>query len=74
MTANMIKGKGFGELMRYNMDKVSKGVAEVLDHTFVEASEKCIMKEVQMIKVLRPNLQKFFYHTSDQLPANGRFG
>jgi hypothetical protein len=64
MTANMIKGKGFRGALRYNLDKVAKGVAEVLDHTFVEPSEKSILKEVQMIKVMRPNLQKYFYHTS----------
>ena len=68
MTANMIKGKGFRGALRYNMDKVAKGLAEVLDHTFVETSEKFIMKEVQMIKVMRPNLQKFFYHTSINFP------
>ena len=68
MTANMIKGKGFRGALRYNMDKVAKGVAEVLDHSFVEVSEKIIMKEVHMIKVMRPNLQKFFYHTSINFP------
>lgn len=68
MTANMIKGKGFRGALRYNLEKVSKGVAEVLDHNFVTVSEKSILKEVQMIKVLRPNLQKFFYHTSINFP------
>lgn len=64
----MIKGKGFRGALRYNMDKVAKGVAEVLDHSFVEVSEKSILKEVQMVKVMRPNLQKFFYHTSINFP------
>lgn len=68
MTGNMIKGKGFRGALRYNMEKVVKNVAEVLDHSFVEVSEKSIMKEVQMIKVLRPNLQKYFYHTSINFP------
>ncbi|MBA4055604.1 MAG: hypothetical protein C0490_12895, partial [Marivirga sp.] len=68
MTGNMIKGKGFRGALRYNLEKVSKGVAEVLDHSFVEVSEKTIMKEIQMIKVMRPNLQKFFYHTSINFP------
>lgn len=68
MTGNMIKGKGFRGALRYNMEKVGKNVAEVLDHSFVEVSEKSIMKEVQMIKVLRPNLQKYFYHTSINFP------
>jgi len=64
----MIKGKGFGGALRYNMEKVEKNVAEVLDHSFVEVSVKSIMKEVQMIKVMRPNLQKYFYHTSINFP------
>lgn len=68
MTGNMIKGKGFRGALRYNLEKVSNGVAEVLAHSFVEVSEKTIMKEVQMIKVMRPNLQKFFYHTSINFP------
>jgi len=70
MTANMIKGKGFRGALRYNMEKVGKGVAEVLHHNFVEVSEKSILKEIQMIKALRPNLQNFFYHTSINFPPN----
>jgi hypothetical protein len=70
MTANMIKGKGFKGALRYNLEKVDKGMAEVLDHSFVTVSEKSILKEVQMIKVLRPNLQKFFYHTSINFPPS----
>src|SRR5688572_18533435 len=70
MTGNMIKGKGFGGALRYNMEKVEKNVAEVLDHSFTEVSVKSIMKEVQMIKVMRPNLQKYFYHTSINFPPS----
>ncbi len=70
MTANMIKGKGFKGALRYNLEKVDKGLAEVLDHSFVTVSEKSILKEIQMIKVLRPNLQKFFYHTSINFPPS----
>jgi hypothetical protein len=70
MTANMIKGKGFKGALRYNLEKVDKGVAEVLDHSFVTVSEKSILKEIQMIKVLRPNLQKYFYHTSINFPPS----
>lgn len=68
MTANMIKGKSFRGALRYNLEKVEKGVAEVLSHSFVDVSEKIIMKEIQMVKVLRPNLQKYFYHTSINFP------
>jgi Relaxase/Mobilisation nuclease domain len=70
MTANLIKGKGFRGALRYNLEKVEKSVAEVLDHSFASVSEKSILKEVEMIKVLRPNLQKFFYHTSINFPPS----
>jgi hypothetical protein len=68
MTGNQIKGKGFRGALRYNLEKVDKGVAEILDHSFVSTSERIIMKEVEMVKVLRPNLQKYFYHTSINFP------
>jgi len=68
MTGNQIKGKGFRGALRYNLEKVNKGLAEVLDHSFVEVSEKMILKEIAIVKVLRPNLQKFFYHTSINFP------
>nr|WP_236676079.1 relaxase/mobilization nuclease domain-containing protein [Chryseolinea lacunae] len=56
--------------MRYNLEKVEKNLAEVLDHSFSRVTEKSIMKEIQMVKVLRPNLQKFFYHTSLNFPPH----
>ena len=68
MTGNQIKGKGFRGALRYNLEKVNKGVAEILDHSFASTSERTIMKEIQMVKVLRPNLQKYFYHTSINFP------
>ncbi|MEI9918952.1 MAG: relaxase/mobilization nuclease domain-containing protein [Bacteroidota bacterium] len=70
MTANMIKGKGFGGALRYNLEKVDKGVAEILDSSFVDATQTSIMKEMQMVKMLRPNLQKHFYHTSINFPPS----
>lgn len=70
MTGNQIKGKGFKGALRYNLEKVEKKVAEVLDHNFVEVSEKRIMKEILMVRTLRPNLQKFFYHTSINFPPS----
>ena len=68
MTGNQIKGKEFRGALRYNLEKVNKGVAEILDHSFISTSERIIMKEIQMVKVLRPNLQKYFYHTSINFP------
>jgi hypothetical protein len=66
----MIKGKGFGGALRYNLEKVDKGVAEILDSSFVDVTQKAIMKEMQMVKMLRPNLQKHFYHTSINFPPS----
>jgi hypothetical protein len=68
MTGNQIKGKGFRGALRYNLAKVSKNVAEVLDSTFARNTEQGIMKEVHMIRSLRPTLQKYFYHTSINFP------
>jgi hypothetical protein len=70
MTGNQIKGKGFRGALRYNLDKVDRQVAEVLDHSFASASEKTIMKEIQFVRMLRPNLQKYFYHTSINFPPS----
>jgi hypothetical protein len=70
MTGNQIKGKGFRGALRYNLDKVNRQVAEVLDYSFVSVSERTIMKEVQFVRMLRPNLQKYFYHTSINFPPN----
>lgn len=68
MTGNQIKGKGFRGALRYNLAKVNNKVAEVLDHSFVRVSEGSIMKEVQLVRMQRPNLQKYFYHTSINFP------
>jgi hypothetical protein len=68
MTGKQIKGKGFGGALRYNLDKVDRKVAEVLDHNFARVDAKSILREVMLVKVQRPNLQKFFYHTSINFP------
>ncbi|RAW01092.1 relaxase/mobilization nuclease domain-containing protein [Pseudochryseolinea flava] len=70
MTANQIKGKGFKGALRYNLEKVGRGVAEILDHSFSAINEKTILKEIQMVKMLKPNLKKFFYHTSINFPPH----
>lgn len=68
MTGNQIKGKGFRGALRYNLEKVQKGVAEILDHSFASTTEKTILTEIQMVRIQRPNLKKFFYHTSINFP------
>jgi hypothetical protein len=68
MTGNQVKGRSFRGALRYNLEKVEKDKAEVLDHSFVSVSEKTIMREVQMVRMLRPDLKKYFYHTSINFP------
>ena len=68
MTGNQVKGKSFRGALRYNLEKVDKGVAEMLTHSFAAFKESAIMKEVQMIRVLKPDLKKYFYHTSINFP------
>jgi hypothetical protein len=70
MTGSQVKGKSFRGALRYNLEKVDKGVAEILDHSFINTSEKSVMKEVQMVRMQKPNLQKYFYHTSINFPPN----
>lgn len=68
MTANQVKGKGFGGALDYNLEKVTQGVAELLDHNFASSDRKTILYEVAVMKAERPGLQKFFYHTSINFP------
>jgi hypothetical protein len=68
MTADQVKGKSFRGALNYNLEKVEKGVAKWLDTSFVHSNERAIMEEVRMIRVMRPNLAKYFYHTSVNFP------
>lgn len=70
MTADQVKGKGFRGALTYNLEKVNKGVAKWLDTSFARHDERTIMDEVKMIRVLRPNLAKYFYHTSVNFPPH----
>ncbi|RYE57026.1 MAG: relaxase/mobilization nuclease [Sphingobacteriales bacterium] len=74
MTADQVKGKGFRGALRYNLQKVDQGVAKILDMTFISGKEESIMREVALVKMLRPNLQKYFYHTSLNFPPNENLG
>ncbi|MBT1712306.1 relaxase/mobilization nuclease domain-containing protein [Fulvivirgaceae bacterium PWU5] len=73
MTADQVKGKSFQGALRYNLEKVQNKVAEVLDMSFSRLSEDSIMKEVRMVRMQRPNLQKYFYHTSLNFPVHENF-
>jgi hypothetical protein len=68
MTADQVKGKGFRGALRYNLQKVDQGVAKILESTFTSGNENAIMREVALVRILRPNLQKYFYHTSLNFP------
>jgi hypothetical protein len=70
MTGSQVKGKSFRGALRYNLDKVAQDKAEVLDSSFANTTEPRIMKEVDMMRVLRPNLKKYFYHTSINFPKD----
>ncbi|MDN3551575.1 relaxase/mobilization nuclease domain-containing protein [Mucilaginibacter aquaedulcis] len=74
MTADQVKGKGFRGALNYNLEKVSKGKAEVLDSSFTEIKEKAIMEEIKMVRMQRPNLAKYFYHTSLNFPPAENLG
>jgi hypothetical protein len=74
MTADQVKGKGFRGALRYNLQKIDSGVAKILDMTFTSGKEESIMREVALVRMLRPNLQKYFYHTSLNFPPNENLG
>lgn len=74
MTGSQVKGKSFRGALRYNQEKVAQEKGEVLDHSFLNTSEKGIMKEVAMVRVQRPNLKKYFYHTSINFPKDESVG
>jgi hypothetical protein len=68
MTADLVKGKGFRGALRYNLQKMEKLNATLLDTSFVRMNEHDVMKEIAMVRMQRPNLQKYFYHTSLNFP------
>jgi hypothetical protein len=74
MTADQVKGKGFRGALRYNLQKVDQGVAKIVDSTFASEKEDTIMQEVALVRMLRPNLQKYFYHTSLNFPPDENLG
>jgi hypothetical protein len=70
MTGSQVKGRSFRGALRYNQEKVGAGKAEVLDYSFVNTTERNIMKEVAMVRMQRPDLKKYFYHTSINFPKD----
>jgi hypothetical protein len=70
MTGSQVKGRSFRGALRYNQEKVAAGKAEVLDNSFVNVTERNIMKELAMVRMQRPDLKKYFYHTSINFPPH----
>jgi len=60
MTGSQVKGRSFRGALRYNQEKVASGKAEVLDNSFVNVTERNIMKEVAMVRMQRPDLKRVF--------------
>jgi hypothetical protein len=56
------------------LQKVDQGDAKILDMTFTSGKEDFIMQEVALVRMLRPNLQKYFYHTSLNFPPSENLG
>lgn len=73
MTAGVVKGMGFRGALRYNLAKIEQGQATLLESSFVRMNEHDVMREIAMVRMLRPNLQKYFYHTSLNFPPEGNF-
>jgi len=68
MTADQVKGRGFRGALQYNLKKVERGVAVILSSSFASTNADSILREIAMVRMQRPNLQKYFYHTSLNLP------
>jgi hypothetical protein len=64
MTATFEKLEDFKKALKPHIDSVEKKAAILLDSSFVSASQKTILREVEMVKWLRPSLKKFFYSIS----------
>jgi hypothetical protein len=70
MTADLVKGKSFRGALRYNLEKVRTKGAKVLDTNFSSVTENAVMKEIFLVRMLRPGLSKYFYHTSLNFPPD----
>jgi hypothetical protein len=68
MIADQKIGKSFMGALSYNLKKLDhydqKQRAELLDSNFISLDPKQIKAEVDLIRQLRPNLNRYLYHTS----------
>lgn len=70
MTADLVKGKSFRGVLRYNLEKVETKGAKILGTNFSSIAERDIMKEIFLVRMQRPALSKYFYHTSLNFPPD----
>jgi len=68
MIAKQIKGKNFIGAFSYNEKKMNiadkNKRAEILGTNLTSLKKGMIDKEIRMVRSLRPNLKKYFYHTA----------
>ncbi len=76
MIASQKIGKSFMGALRYNMRKIDhadpKKRAELLDTNFLNLDIRQIRNEVDLIRALRPGLNKCIYHTSLNFHENDK--
>lgn len=70
MIAKQIKGKDFYGVLAYNENKINEGKGYVLDTNIVHGKTVEMTKEFNLVRQLRPRLQKAVYHVSLNLPHN----
>jgi hypothetical protein len=68
MIASQKIGKSFMGALGYNLSKLNhrdqSKRAELLDSNFASLDKKLIRQEVELVRQLRPNLNRYVYHTS----------
>ena len=68
MIADQVIGKSFMGALNYNLKKLyhpdPKMRAELLDNNFTSIDSKMIQQELRLVRSLRPNLNRYVYHTS----------
>ncbi|UOY04977.1 relaxase/mobilization nuclease domain-containing protein [Muricauda sp. SCSIO 64092] len=74
MLAKQIKGKDFYGLLAYNEKKVENDQGYVLDCGISHDTVVNMTKEFNMVRQLRPNLEKVVYHVSLNLPLMDNLG
>ena len=72
MIAKQIKGKDFYGLLKYHEEKVKLGDAYVLDGNIDLGKTVGMTREFNIVRQLRPRLQKAVYHVSLNLPMSDK--